>query len=164
MIGLTHRQGCYGAEARVRLQGGSREDTTLGTNAAAPARTRDGKAASQTSSPANVSDATLGRLSEVFGCLADRSRLKILLALAEAGELHVSALCGLLDQKQPAVSHHLTLLRLNGLVGFRRNGKHNYYRVESALLRDLLEQLFADAGNGHKLLQFDGFNLAYRRK
>ena len=78
--------------------------------------------------------------------------------------MHVSGLCELLDQTQPAVSHHLTLLRMTGLVGFRRDGKHNYYRIESGLVRDLLEQFFADAGNGHKAIQFEDFSLAYKRK
>ena len=93
-----------------------------------------------------------------------RDRLKILLALAEDGEMHVSALCDLLGQTQPAVSHHLTLLRMTGLVGYRRDGKHNYYRIESGLVRDLLEQFFADAGNWHKALQFEDFSLAFKRK
>ena len=65
---------------------------------------------------------------------------------------------------QPAVSHHLTLLRMTGLVGFRRDGKHNYYRIESGLVRDLLEQFFSDAGNGHKAIQFEDFSLAFKRK
>jgi ArsR family transcriptional regulator len=111
-----------------------------------------------------ASEEVIRRLSDVFKLLADRSRLKILMTLAEDGEKHVSALCELLDQSQPAVSHHLTLMRMTGLVGFRRDGKHNYYHLESDRLRDLLEQIFADTGNGHKLLQFEGFNLTYRRK
>ena len=111
-----------------------------------------------------VPDPTIARLSEIFKLMADKSRLKILLALAQEGELHVTALCDLLGQSQPAVSHHLTLLRMAGLVGYRRDGKHNYYRVDSALVRDLLEQFFTDSGNGHKLIQFEDFSLAYRRK
>ena len=111
-----------------------------------------------------VSERTINGLAQVFKLLADESRLKILLALAQDGELHVTALCDLLDQTQPAVSHHLTLLRMSRLVGFRRDGKHNFYRVESRLVRDLLEQFFADAGNGHKQFQFDDFLLSYKRK
>lgn len=96
--------------------------------------------------------------------LADESRLKILLALAEEGEMHVSSLCELLEQSQPAVSHHLTLLRMSGLVGYRRDGKHNFYRVESSLVSQLLEQFFIDAGDDHRRFQFAGFSLAYRRR
>jgi ArsR family transcriptional regulator len=115
-------------------------------------------------SPIRVSDTTLGRLTDVFKLLADKSRLKIVLALAQDGELHVSALCDLLQQSQPAVSHHLTLMRMVGLVGYRRDGKHNYYHLASGHVRDLLEQFFADAGNGHKALQFEDFALTFRRK
>ena len=96
--------------------------------------------------------------------LADESRLKILLALAEEGEMHVSALCELLHQSQPAVSHHLTLLRMAGLVGYRRDGKHNYYRVESGLVSQLLEQFFVDSGRAQKQFQFKNCLLSYRRK
>jgi ArsR family transcriptional regulator len=78
--------------------------------------------------------------------------------------MHVSALCSLLGQSQPAVSHHLTLMRMNHLVGYRRDGKHNYYRIDSAFVRDLLEEFFSDSGNGHKQIQFDDFFLAFKRK
>ena len=109
-----------------------------------------------------VSDGTIKSLSEVFKLLADASRLKILLALAQDGEMHVSALCELLGQSQPAVSHHLTLMRMSGLVGYRRDGKHNFYHVDSALVRDLLEQFFEDSGASQ--LQFEDFSLAYKRR
>src|SRR5215470_17403379 len=101
-----------------------------------------------------VSPRTINGLAQVFKLLADESRLKILLALAQDGELHVTALCELLSQTQPAVSHHLTLLRMVGLVGYRRDGKHNYYRVESTVVGDLLERFFAASGNGQRQLQF----------
>jgi ArsR family transcriptional regulator len=116
------------------------------------------------SSSLKVADATIHRLTDVFKILADKSRLKILLALAQNGEMHVSALCELLGQSQPAVSHHLTLMRMTGLVGFRRDGKHNFYHLDSGLIRDLLEQAFADSGNGHKQIQFEDFSLAYKRR
>jgi ArsR family transcriptional regulator len=99
-----------------------------------------------------VSDHAVDRLSDIFKLLADRSRLKILLALAGRGEMHVSALCQLLEQSQPAVSHHLTLLRMSNLVGCRREGKHNYYRLDSPVVSELLEQFFSESGNGRKLL------------
>jgi ArsR family transcriptional regulator len=110
-----------------------------------------------------VSDDTIKRMAKVFKLLADESRMKILIALAQDGEMHVSALCALLGQSQPAVSHHLTLMRLTGLVSYRRDGKNNFYRLEHGHLRDLLEQVFDDCGNASKLIQFDDFALAYKR-
>ncbi|MGH7174564.1 MAG: ArsR/SmtB family transcription factor [Gemmataceae bacterium] len=134
-------------------------------------RTRSPKLASPTASPIRVSDATIGRMTAVFKLLSDPSRLKIVLALAEYGELHVSALCDMLSQSehntkysQPAVSHHLTLMRMIGLVGFRRDGKHNYYHLVSSHVRDLFEQFFADSGNGQKAIQFDEFGLTFKRR
>jgi ArsR family transcriptional regulator len=120
--------------------------------------------AKASSSALRVSEQTVDSLAELFRQLADRNRLKILLALAEHGELHVSALKGLLGQSQPAVSHHLNLLRSHHLVGFRRDGKHNYYRIDSALIRGLLERFFSDTGNGHKQIQFEDFAVAFKLK
>ena len=111
----------------------------------------------------NVPEGTIKSLSEMFKLLADCSRLKILLALASNGEMHVSALCRLLDQSQPAVSHHLTLMRMSGLVGYRRDGKHNFYHVDSGLVRDLLEQFFANSVGGSQL-QFEDFSLAFKKR
>jgi len=115
-------------------------------------------------SPIKIADSTIKGLVDVFKLLADESRLKILIALGQDGEMHVSALCDLLQSTQPAVSHHLTWLRMAGLVGFRRVGKHNYYKIQSGLVRDLLERFFEDSGNGHKQLHFEDFSLAYRRR
>lgn len=76
---------------------------------------------------------------EVFKMLADKSRLQLLLLLAQEGELNVTALCQALGQSQPAVSHHLTLLRLADLVRFRSLGKQNYYSLSSDFVRQLLD-------------------------
>ncbi len=146
------------------------EDSAL-TNHATAVRTRSAKVEASAPSPIRISDETIARMTAVFKLLSDPSRLKIVLALAEYGELHVSALCEMLGQSetnakysQPAVSHHLTLMRMVGLVGFRRDGKHNYYHLISAHVRDLFEQFFADSGNGHKAIQFDEFVLTFKRR
>jgi ArsR family transcriptional regulator len=108
-----------------------------------------------------IPDRTLANLTQVFKLLADDSRLRILLTLSREGEMHVSALCRMLGQSQPAVSHHLTLLRMAGLVGFRRDGKFNYYRLDAMLLGDMLEKLFAEAGRGS--LNLGEFSLTFSR-
>ena len=109
-----------------------------------------------------IADRTLAGLTQVFKLLADESRLRILLTLSREGEMHVSALCQMLGQSQPAVSHHLTLLRMAGLVGFRREGKFNFYRLDAANLSDLLDRLFSDAGRG-SALNIGEFSLSYSR-
>lgn len=128
----------------------------------ATVRSRSSRTA--TESPIRISDETIARLTAVFKLLSDPSRLKIVLALAQDSEMHVSALCDMLGQSQPAVSHHLTLMRMVGLVGFRRDGKHNFYHLASSHVRDLFEQYFEDSGNGTKALQFDDFALTFRRR
>jgi ArsR family transcriptional regulator len=111
----------------------------------------------------DVSPRTVADLTAVFKQLADESRLKILLALGDAGEMHVSALCRLLGQTQPAVSHHLTLLRLAGLVTFHRRGKQNFYRVDCAAMGELVETFFREVGCSKKPFQLRGFSLAFAR-
>ena len=58
--------------------------------------------------------------------VSDPTRLRIILMLAE-GERHVGAISEVVDQSQPAVSHHLALLRHGGLIAPRRQGKNNFY-------------------------------------
>jgi DNA-binding transcriptional ArsR family regulator len=60
--------------------------------------------------------------------LSDPTRLQIILMLSE-GERHVGSLCGELVQSQPAVSHHLALLRHGGVIAPRRDGKNNFYAL-----------------------------------
>lgn len=81
-------------------------------------------------------------LVQVFKLLADETRLKILLYLLREQELHVSALCDRLNQSQPAVSHHLALLRVAGLIEPRRDGKHNFYSVREKHFHKLIGELF----------------------
>jgi DNA-binding transcriptional ArsR family regulator len=56
------------------------------------------------------------------------TRLQIIMALYD-GEKHVGAISDELNQTQPAVSHHLALLRHSGLIAPRRQGKNNFYSL-----------------------------------
>jgi DNA-binding transcriptional ArsR family regulator len=60
--------------------------------------------------------------------VSDPTRLQVILMLSE-GEKHVGALCEALHQTQPAVSHHLALLRHGSLIAPRRQGKNNFYNL-----------------------------------
>ena len=66
------------------------------------------------------------RASILLKHVSDPTRLQVILILSE-GEQHVGALCSQLSQSQPAVSHHLALLRHGGIIAPRRQGKNNYY-------------------------------------
>ncbi len=101
-------------------------------------------------------------LVQVFKLLADETRLKILFMLVRERELHVSALCERLEQSQPAVSHHLALLRTAGLISARRDGKHNFYSVEKSKFHEIVDQLFHSITEGteESEVRFDNFVLS----
>ena len=73
-----------------------------------------------------VMDQELEPLVGVFRLLSDKTRLNILMMLAN-GERNVSSLCEELALPQPTVSHHLGLLRMQNLITNRRNGKQVFY-------------------------------------
>ena len=60
--------------------------------------------------------------------VSDPTRLQVVTLLSE-GERHVGGLCDQFNMSQPAVSHHLALLRHGGIVDRRRQGKNNFYSL-----------------------------------
>src|SRR5205823_14904680 len=108
-----------------------------------------------------VSDQAVRELAQVFKLLSDETRLRILFYLAQNNELHVTDLCNRLGQSQPAVSHHLALLRVSGLIESRREGKHNFYSVRTDHFGDLLANLFSATGEIPKKTRFHDFVLTY---
>jgi ArsR family transcriptional regulator len=109
----------------------------------------------------DVSDSSIKDLVQVFKLLSDETRLRILFYLSRQDELHVRALCELLEQSQPAVSHHLALLRVAGLIEPRREGKHNFYRLVRGRIEKVLEMLFAVMANGNHQIRFEDYVLTY---
>jgi DNA-binding transcriptional ArsR family regulator len=108
-----------------------------------------------------VSEQAVRDLAQVFKLLSDETRLRILLYLAQNNELHVTDLCSRLGQSQPAVSHHLALLRVSGLIESRREGKHNFYSVRTDHFGELLVNLFSATGDMPKKVRFHDFMLTY---
>jgi ArsR family transcriptional regulator, lead/cadmium/zinc/bismuth-responsive transcriptional repressor len=80
-----------------------------------------------------------GRLAGLLGMLADPVRSRILFALAAAEELCVGDLALALDVTEDQVSYGLKMLRLAGLVGFRRDGRLLCYRLSDGFPHQLLE-------------------------
>jgi ArsR family transcriptional regulator, zinc-responsive transcriptional repressor len=75
-----------------------------------------------------ATDQDLEQLSTLFRLLSDKTRLNILMLLAD-GERNVTSLCEQLQLPQPTVSHHLGLLRMNNIIANRRNGKQVFYML-----------------------------------
>ncbi|MFF4210112.1 ArsR/SmtB family transcription factor [Streptomyces sp. NPDC001796] len=73
----------------------------------------------------------LSQAAAAFGLLASPARLHIVWALAQ-GESDVTGLAERVGGALPAVSQHLTKLKLAGLVGSRREGRRQVYFVDDA--------------------------------
>ena len=108
-----------------------------------------------------ISEQAVRELAQVFKLLSDETRLRILFYLTQHNELHVTDLCNRLGQSQPAVSHHLALLRVSGLIESRREGKHNFYSVRTDHFGELLVSLFSAAGQVPRKVRFHDFLLSY---
>jgi len=74
--------------------------------------------------------------------LSDSTRLRIAYYLTNERELNVSQLCERVEQSQPAVSHHLAMMRTSGLVDHRRAGRQIFYSLRGEPLRNMLVQMF----------------------
>jgi ArsR family transcriptional regulator len=102
-------------------------------------------------------------LVQIFKLLSDETRLRILMYLVREGELHVTALCERLDQSQPAVSHHLALLRVAGLIEARRDGKHNFYSLRRTYFHRVFAEVFASVSDPEtEEIRFDEFVLTHQ--
>src|SRR5437763_1492239 len=105
-------------------EGGIMPAATTGVRSGTPKTKKARKEAEQQTRKAKHAAILLKQVS-------DATRLQIILHLSE-GERHVGALCENLDQSQPAVSHHLALLRHGGIIAPRRQGENNFYGLTDA--------------------------------
>lgn len=79
--------------------------------------------------PSTRPSPAIRRAADLFKQLSDPTRIQLLLSL-HGTERNVTELCGdAPGQSQPAVSHHLSLLRHGRLVEPRREGKHTWYSL-----------------------------------
>lgn len=97
---------------------------------------------------AELPTATLLSASELFKVLGDPTRLRIVGALAAAGELCVCDLSAALDMSQSAISHQLAILRRARLARFRRDGKSAVYTLDDGHVGELLAVATAHANEG----------------
>jgi DNA-binding transcriptional ArsR family regulator len=85
----------------------------------------------------------------VLKALADETRLRLVLLLADQGEeaaLCVGALAHSLGISQSAVSQHLGVLRAADLVIDERRGYFVHYRINRARLGGYLDQIRENIG------------------
>ncbi|WP_223066695.1 ArsR/SmtB family transcription factor [Paenibacillus caui] len=93
-------------------------------------------------------------VSAVFQALGDPNRQKIILLLMQFDRLTVNGITDHLnDLSRPAISHHLKIMRLAGLIDFKKLGKEKFYylRIDNSLhqvkqLIQIIEESCSDNG------------------
>lgn len=100
-----------------------------------------------------VSEAAFGRAAAIFRAAGDVPRLRLLAHLAES-EWCVSELAEALGEGLSTVSQRLRLLRAEGLVRRRREGRHIFYTLTdghvAGLLRNALEHASEPSHDRHE--------------
>ncbi|HRX57534.1 MAG TPA: metalloregulator ArsR/SmtB family transcription factor [Eubacteriales bacterium] len=85
----------------------------------------------------------------LFGYLADSTRVR-LLSMLSAGEMCVCEMADVLGMSQPAVSHHLRVLRQCGVVGFRKQGQRALYFLSDNETGRTIRRLLSVATGGEE--------------
>ena len=84
-------------------------------------------------------------VAEIFKQLGDTTRIRIFWLLCHCEEC-VSNIAAAVDMSDPAVSHHLRMLRGSGLIISRREGKEVYYKLadtqQAQLVHHVCEEMF----------------------
>jgi len=75
--------------------------------------------------------------SEFFKAFSDTTRLRILKLLV-LSEMCVCDIVHILDMTQPAISHHLKLLKSMRLVKYRKAGKYVYYSLSDDHIHQII--------------------------
>ena len=83
-----------------------------------------------------------GRATSLLRVLANEDRLLLLCQLAQ-GEKCVGELEDLLDIRQPTLSQQLGVLRTEGVVNTRRDGKRIFYSIADQQLLQMLAALYS---------------------
>jgi DNA-binding transcriptional ArsR family regulator len=91
-------------------------------------------------SRALVAPELLQEAAGLFGLLASTARLQIVWMLAH-GEQDVGTLAEAVGMALPAVSQHLTKLKLAGVVVARRDGRRHVYAIEDPRVADAVRQV-----------------------
>ncbi|MFC4947818.1 ArsR/SmtB family transcription factor [Pseudonocardia sp. GCM10023141] len=85
-------------------------------------------------------DADVAAIATLF---ADRSRARILMALADGRSLPAGVLAAEAGPSAPATSAHLAKVRTGGLIDVEPSGRHRYHRLSGAGVTAAIEALAA---------------------
>ena len=74
-----------------------------------------------------LSEEKLETVAFVLKTIAHPTRIAIVHLLREHPQLTVNEICEALDVDQSLCSHHLSNMKLKGVLGCQRDGRHMYY-------------------------------------
>jgi DNA-binding transcriptional ArsR family regulator len=94
----------------------------------------------------------ISNLSEILTCISQPARIQILMGLGphEACVCHLEALLGM---TQASISQHLMILRKNGIVATRRDGRHIYYSLSNTSLLEVFQNVASIHGIEFKQIE-----------
>ncbi len=84
-------------------------------------------------------DEAVLELADFFDALGNPTRLKILLALLNAGELCTCDLSAITKLSVSAISHQLRILKDRKIVTYRKDGKNVFYRLDDEHITEILK-------------------------
>lgn len=82
-----------------------------------------------------------GRAAALLRAVGNENRLLVLCLLIGHGELSVGQILDRLDLSASALSQHLSRMRDEGLVAYRRQGQTLYYRIADPAVQALVGTL-----------------------
>lgn len=85
------------------------------------------------------------KIAEIYKALGDETRLDIITMLL-GKELCVCDIIDACDKSQPAISHHLKILKHAGLLQDRKDGKWVFYRInyeQVKVVKDFIDNISA---------------------
>lgn len=81
-------------------------------------------------------------VAQIFKALADDTRIKIAYSLSKETELCVCDVANIVGCTTATASHHLRLLRNQGLAKYRKEGKLVFYSLDDDHVKQLIELAF----------------------
>ncbi|WP_134163604.1 ArsR/SmtB family transcription factor [Evansella clarkii] len=95
-----------------------------------------------TSLQKTINEEEIKNTSGIFKVLADPTRLKVAYALSVEEELCVCDVANIIQASTATASHHLRLLKKQGLAKQRREGKLVFYSLDDEHVRQLIDIAF----------------------
>ncbi|WP_071026560.1 ArsR/SmtB family transcription factor [Peptoniphilus raoultii] len=85
-------------------------------------------------------------ISKILSKLSDPTRLAIFYLLSQKEECVIN-IAALMNMTSPAISHHLRILKLEGLITSKRQGKEMFYKAADNDLSKFLIKIIENAQN-----------------